>query len=143
MEDWCPLPAPRGRTCTSSKSPFQPAHASGLEDHSLHDGAIVWYVKSGEVEFGIDLLEGSPPPDLTLLDSDGIAKPLATLMTLSAGDSLSAGPCRRLRLPERRQRGRSHPHDCPGEPLDLDRAEFSPIPDPMRDCQGHCRNIRR
>lgn len=114
-----------------------------FEDHSLHDGAIVWYVKSGEVEFGIDLLEGSPPPDLTLLDSDGIAKPLATLMTLSAGDSLSAD----------RAVGYAYRNDGSEDAVILmtvlenrwiwTGAEFSPIPDPMRDCRGHCRNIRR
>ncbi len=114
-----------------------------FEDHFLHDGAIIWYVKSGDIEFGIDLLEGWPPPDLMLVSDDGTVKPVATLMTLSAGDSLSAD----------RAVGYAYRNDGSEDAVLLmtvlenrwiyTGAEFSPIPDGMFDCRGACRNSRR
>ena len=114
-----------------------------FEDHFLHNGAIIWYVRSGQVEFGIDLLEGWPPPDLTLVRGDGTTEPATSLMTLSAGDSLSAD----------RAVGYAYRNDGTEDAVIVmtvlenrwiwTGVEFSPFPDGMFDCRGVCRNARR
>jgi hypothetical protein len=114
-----------------------------FEDHALHNGAIIWYVKSGQIEFGIDLLEGWPPPDLTLVRENGSTEQASTLMTLYTGDSLSTD----------RAVGYAYRNDGTADAVILmsvlenrwiwTGAEFSPIPDGAFDCRGACRNSRR
>lgn len=115
----------------------------GFEDHMLHDGAIVWYLKSGDLEFGIDFLEGWPIPDLTLVGADGTIKPVATSMSLTTGDALSTD----------RAVGYAYRNVGAEDAVILmtvlenrwvwTGAEFSPIPDGAYDCRGICRNSRR
>jgi hypothetical protein len=114
-----------------------------FDGHLPHDGAIVWYIKSGNIAFGLDLLEGSPPPDVALVGGDGTIKQVTLSMSLTAGDSLSAD----------RAVGYAYRNDGTTDAVILmtvlenrwiwTGAEFSPIPDGMRDCRGICRNSRR
>lgn len=115
----------------------------GFDDHFPHDGAIIWYVKQGDIVFGIDFLEGSPPPDLALVSGNGTVKPLATSMKLTTGDSLSSD----------RAVGYAYRNDSKETVIILmtvlenrwiwTGAEFSPIPAGDFNCRGVCRNARR
>jgi hypothetical protein len=59
-------------------------------DHYLHDGAAIWLVDSGEIEFDFQPIAGWSAPRLALQRGNGDQENVAPLMHLEAGDWVSA-----------------------------------------------------
>lgn len=114
-----------------------------FDDHFLHDGAMVWYLQSGSVELALDLLEGWPPPDLTLVRAGGTVEPVSPTISLATGDWLSAD----------RAVGYAYRNDGEEPAVILMTVlesrwvytgeEFNPLTAGTFDCRGSCRNSRR
>jgi hypothetical protein len=58
-------------------------------DHYLHEGAIIWLVDSGEIEFDFQPIVGWPAPELAFQTSNGDLEKVTPLMHLQAGDWVS------------------------------------------------------
>jgi hypothetical protein len=58
--------------------------------HYLHDGAAIWLIDDGTVEFDFQPITGWPAPNLTLERNDGTVEPVAAQMELKTGDWVAA-----------------------------------------------------
>lgn len=59
-------------------------------DHYLHDGAAIWLVDSGEIEFDFQPIADWPAPRLALQRGNGDQENVTPLMHLETGDWVSA-----------------------------------------------------
>ncbi|MCA9876362.1 MAG: hypothetical protein KC442_01225 [Thermomicrobiales bacterium] len=125
------------------KVTLEPGTCVSYASHFLHDGAAIWLVESGTIEFDFQLIVGRPVPDLALQRADGSQKPVTELMQLEAGDWVAAD--RAVHYSYR---------NSGAEPAVVimtvlenrwvyTGAEFSPIKSLTEDCRGSCRNSRR
>jgi hypothetical protein len=72
------------------KVTLPPDTCVGFSGHYLHDGAAIWLVDEGTVEFDFQPIVGWPSPDLLLERSSGIQEPITAQMRLEVGDWVSA-----------------------------------------------------
>ncbi|MFT4036676.1 MAG: hypothetical protein QM692_00745 [Thermomicrobiales bacterium] len=61
----------------------------GYDAHLRHDGAIVWFVQSGQIALSIMPIQGRPAPDIAAGRRDGSALRVTSRMVLEAGDWVS------------------------------------------------------
>jgi hypothetical protein len=76
-----------GRSLYLLELTLPPNTCVGYSSHYLHDGAIVWFVQEGEIEFSTQPIAGTPPALVTAMDHNQM--PIATSsmpITLGSGD---------------------------------------------------------
>jgi hypothetical protein len=72
------------------KVTLPPGTCVSYAGHYLHDGAAIWLIESGRVEFEIRPIVGWPAPDLMLQRKSGSQETVTARMVLEEGDWVSA-----------------------------------------------------
>ncbi|MDQ2655031.1 MAG: cupin domain-containing protein [Chloroflexota bacterium] len=125
------------------KVTLEPGTCVSYAGHFLHDGAAIWLVESGKVEFDFQLILGRPVPDLALGDSNGDSEPVAAFMQLEPGDWVTADRAVHYSYRNMGQEPAVIIMTVLENRWVYSGAEFSPISSGARDCNGACRNSRR
>lgn len=122
---------------------LEPGTCLPYNGHFLHDGAAIWLVDSGDVEFDFQLIPGKPVPDLALQRGAGNREPVTTFMHLEAGDWVSADRAVHYGYRNAGQTQAIVIMTVLENRWIYTGKEFSPIGSIGEDCRGHCRNARR
>jgi mannose-6-phosphate isomerase-like protein (cupin superfamily) len=126
------------------KVTLQPGTCVSHAGHALHDGAAIWLVESGQIEFDFQLLRGQPVPDLTLQRASGDRGPATEFMQLNPGDWVSADRAVHYSYRNMGQEPAVIIMTVLENRWVYTGTEFSPIlPAGGIDCLGSCRNSRR
>jgi hypothetical protein len=72
------------------KVTLPPDSCVGFTGHYLHDGAVVWLVDEGTVEFDFQPIVGLSVPELSLHRATGAPEAVTSTMMLSVGDWVTA-----------------------------------------------------
>lgn len=122
---------------------LEPGTCVSYADHFLHDGAVVWLVESGQVEFDFQLIPGRPVPDLSLWRGNGDQESVSAFMQLKADDWVSADRAVHYSYRNSGQEPAVIMMTVLENRWVYTGAEFSPIGSGLFDCRGICRNSRR
>lgn len=122
---------------------LEPGACLPYTGHFLHDGAAIWLVDSGEIEFDFQLIPGRPVPDLDLQHGSGNREPVTAFMHLEAGDWVSADRAVHYSYRNAGQTQATVIMTVLEDRWIYTGAEFNPIVSSITDCRGVCRNARR
>jgi mannose-6-phosphate isomerase-like protein (cupin superfamily) len=125
------------------KVTLEPKTCVSYAGHFLHDGAAIWLVESGQVEFDFQIIPGRPVPDLSLGHSNGDQEPVSAFMPLVPGDWVTADRAVHYSYRNMGQEPAVIIMTVLENRWVYTGTEFSPIGASARDCRGVCRNARR
>lgn len=125
------------------KVTLQPGACVSYAGHFMHDGAAIWLVESGNIEFDFQLILGKPVPDLGLWRGSGEPEPVAAFMQLKSGHWVTADRAVHYSYRNMGQEPAVIVMTVLENRWVYTGAEFSPIGSGMFECRAACRNSRR
>jgi mannose-6-phosphate isomerase-like protein (cupin superfamily) len=125
------------------KVTLEPGTCVSYAGHFLHDGATIWLVESGKVEFDFQLILGRPVPDLALWRGSGEQEPVAAFMKLEPDDWVTADRAVHYSYRNMGQEPAVLIMTVLENRWVYTGTEFSPIGAGAQECRAACRNSRR
>lgn len=125
------------------KVTLEPGTCVSYAGHFLHDGAAIWLVESGQVEFDFQLILDRPVPDLSLWRGSGEQEPIAAFMQLEPGDWVTADRAVHYSYRNMGQEPAVIVMTVLENRWVYTGTEFSPIGSGAMECRAACRNSRR